>query len=88
MRGNVRLIKIEKKNGANWNIQRIWGGAQEIKSRDNSTKNIVLGGKETLRVVIFEFYLIFFFCTDVESDEGIQGQYKMGKGIEAFNTGD
>ena len=32
--------------------------------------------------------LNLFFCTDVESDQGIQGQCKMGKRIKAFNTGE
>ena len=46
MKGNVRLL-----SGANWNVQRVWGGAQEIRSRDKSTKNC--------GAVLFEFNLIF-----------------------------
>lgn len=53
MKGNVRLL-----SGANWNVQRVWGGAQEIRSRDKSTKNCLRRYRDFLdRNIAVLFYL-------------------------------
>ena len=74
-------------------MSRGFGMGHRRLDQETNQQKIVLGGieiflTETLRRCFIWVQRNFLFCTDVESDQGIQGQYNMGKRIKAFNTGE